>query len=123
MPGVVQVYAIDLLGFGASEKSLMNYTIELWADLLSDFSKEFVDQPFVLVGNSIGSLVSLQAAKSRRDDGDAPQPCGVALINCAGVVTLLCLCGAVPCSCGTDRLQAYVIEQQRRRQQSNTVHG
>jgi len=65
---VPQVYAIDLLGFGASE-----------------FTEEFVDEPFVLVGNSIGSLVSLQAAKLRRDEDLMPQPCGIVLINCAGV--------------------------------------
>lgn len=62
----------------------MNYTIQLWAQLVSDFAKEFVDQPYVLVGNSIGSLVSLQAAKLRRNAGDPPQPCGIVLINCAG---------------------------------------
>lgn len=62
----------------------MNYSIQLWAELVSDFTKEFVDQPYVLVGNSIGSLVSLQAATLRRNAGDSPQPCGLVLINCAG---------------------------------------
>eukprot|EP00892_Ulva_mutabilis_P003392 jgi/Ulvmu1/1424/UM011_0153.1 len=62
----------------------MDYTIELWAELLEDFAKEFVDQPFILVGNSIGSLISLQAASNRCDECDVPQPCGVVLINCAG---------------------------------------
>lgn len=80
----VKVYAIDLLGFGASEKPIIDYTIELWAELLVDFTAEFVDQPYVMVGNSIGSLISLQAAKLQCDKGDAPQPCGIVLINCAG---------------------------------------
>ena len=40
-----KVYAIDLLGFGASDKPLLKeeggYTIELWADLVADFAREF----------------------------------------------------------------------------------
>ena len=54
-----QVYAIDLLGFGRSDKPLLDYSTELWRDQLLDFLAEFVDAPAVLVGNSIGSLVSL----------------------------------------------------------------
>lgn len=55
----VQVYAIDLLGFGRSDKPLIDYSTELWRDQLLDFVAEFCDKPAVLVGNSIGSLVSL----------------------------------------------------------------
>lgn len=54
-----QVYAIDLLGFGRSDKPLLSYSIELWTEQLLDFLSEFVDQPSILVGNSIGSLISL----------------------------------------------------------------
>ena len=32
-----QVFALDLLGFGASAKPALDYTVELWEDLLVDF--------------------------------------------------------------------------------------
>jgi pimeloyl-ACP methyl ester carboxylesterase len=56
------VYAIDLLGFGASRKARTNYTIELWVEQLHDFWQTIIGQPVVLVGNSIGSLVCMSAA-------------------------------------------------------------
>ena len=59
-----QVYAIDLLGFGRSDKPLMSYSIELWTEQLLDFLSEFVSQPSILVGNSIGSLISLMVMAS-----------------------------------------------------------
>lgn len=61
-PSHMQVYAIDLLGFGRSDKPLLDYSTELWRDQLLDFMAEFVDAPAVLVGNSIGSLVSLMVS-------------------------------------------------------------
>ena len=57
--GILQVYAIDLLGFGRSDKPLLSYSTELWQDQVLDFLTEFVDGPAILVGNSIGSLISL----------------------------------------------------------------
>ena len=54
-----QVYAVDLLAFGASDKPILDYTIEMWQDLVLDFMTEFVDGPAVLVGNSLGSLIAL----------------------------------------------------------------
>ncbi len=53
------MYAIDLLGFGASDKPPLAYSTELWRDQLLDFLQEFIDAPAVLVGNSIGSLIGL----------------------------------------------------------------
>ena len=53
------VYAIDLLGFGHSQKAYTNYGIELWSELLFDFWSDFIGQPSFLIGNSIGSLISL----------------------------------------------------------------
>lgn len=56
------VYALDMLGFGASEKACVNYGIQLWVEQVYDFWKTFIRQPVVLIGNSLGSLVSLAAA-------------------------------------------------------------
>ena len=54
-----QVFAIDLLGFGKSDKPVIDYSIELWQELLADFWAALVQQPAVFVGNSIGALLSL----------------------------------------------------------------
>jgi pimeloyl-ACP methyl ester carboxylesterase len=54
-----RVFALDLLGFGASEKAILNYSVELWQDLLKDFWLAHVQEPAVFVGNSIGGLLTL----------------------------------------------------------------
>ncbi len=56
------VYALDLLGFGASRKAAVDYTIDLWVAQVYEFWQTFIQEPVVLVGNSIGSLVGLGAA-------------------------------------------------------------
>lgn len=56
------VYALDMLGFGASEKAAAKYNVKLWVEQVYDFWQAFIRQPVVLVGNSIGSLVCLAAA-------------------------------------------------------------
>ncbi|UBF27549.1 alpha/beta fold hydrolase [Kovacikia minuta CCNUW1] len=65
MPELAQqhtVYALDLLGFGASEKAVAAYDATFWAAQVYDFWKTFVNKPAVLVGNSNGSLVCLAVA-------------------------------------------------------------
>ncbi|MGD1909680.1 MAG: alpha/beta fold hydrolase [Rivularia sp. (in: cyanobacteria)] len=56
------VYALDMLGFGASEKAPANYSVHLWVEQIYDFWKAFIRKPVILVGSSIGSLISLAAA-------------------------------------------------------------
>lgn len=56
------VYALDLLGWGASEKAAAPYGTAFWADQVYDFWRTFVQRPVVLVGNSIGSMVCLTIA-------------------------------------------------------------
>jgi len=58
------VYALDLVGFGASEKAATAYRVELWADQVYDFWRTFIGRPIVLVGHSLGALVALTAAVS-----------------------------------------------------------
>ncbi len=55
------VYALDLLGFGASRKADTDYSAALWTEQLHDFWQIFIGTPVILVGNSIGSLVCLNA--------------------------------------------------------------
>ncbi|OCQ92412.1 alpha/beta hydrolase [Oscillatoriales cyanobacterium USR001] len=61
------VYALDLLGFGASQKAPVNYDVSLWVAQVYEFWQMFVRSPVVLVGNSIGSLVCLAAAAAHPD--------------------------------------------------------
>jgi len=77
-----RVYAIDLIGFGASAKpqpgEKMAYTLENWGQQLADFCREVVGEPAFLVGNSIGCIVVMQAAVSNPDIA-----LGLALLNCS----------------------------------------
>jgi pimeloyl-ACP methyl ester carboxylesterase len=80
--GGYRVYAIDLLGFGASTKAPIEYGMELWSELVADFWQEHIQEPVVMVGNSIGGLVTLTAMATQ------PAMCaGAVLINCAGGLT------------------------------------
>ena len=60
-----RVYAIDLIGFGSSAQpkpSELAYTFETWGQQVADFVREVVGDRAILVGNSIGAVVSMQAA-------------------------------------------------------------
>jgi len=46
-----KVYALDLLGFGWSDKALIEYDAMVWTDQVIDFMKEVVKEPAVVVGN------------------------------------------------------------------------
>ena len=74
-----RVFALDLLGFGASDKPALDYSMDLWAELLQDFFATHIQEPAVFVGNSIGALLSLMIV------AHAPEiSAGAVLINCAG---------------------------------------
>lgn len=77
-----RVYALDLIGFGASAKpepgEKITYTLETWGQQVADFCREVVGEPAFLVGNSIGCIVAMQAAVSNPDIA-----LGTALLNCS----------------------------------------
>jgi pimeloyl-ACP methyl ester carboxylesterase len=92
-PGL-DIFALDLLGFGASDKprSRLNgepvepgsvrYCFDLWADQVQAFLSEVVPAgPVQIVGNSIGALVALVAADRLQNAGHPPLQ--VVLIDCA----------------------------------------
>jgi len=74
-------YAIDLIGFGGSDKpapGIVDYTFETWGQQLADFCREIVGSPAFLIGNSIGCIVVMQTAV------DYPElALGVAALNCS----------------------------------------
>lgn len=76
-----KVYALDLLGFGNSEKPIIDYSMELWDQQIRDFMQEFIGEstPAVIMGNSVGSLATLMVASKIPN-----RVSGVVLFNCAG---------------------------------------
>ncbi len=77
--GGYRVFAIDLLGFGGSDKPPLNYTLELWQELLKDFWAAHIQEPTVFIGNSIGALLSLMVMANHPETA-----AGGVLISCAG---------------------------------------
>jgi len=89
-------YALDLIGFGSSSQpqallpgeqsavdradrsQALHYSFDLWGTQVADFCNAVVQDPVVLVGNSIGGVVALRAAQLL---GNRCR--GVVLIDCA----------------------------------------
>ena len=57
-----RVYALDLLGFGASAQPSRPLNNALWGHQVCAFLRQVVQQPAVLIGNSLGGLTALTAA-------------------------------------------------------------
>ena len=90
----IPTYAIDLLGFGASSKPVscltdeplvpggVRYGFDLWAQLVVDFCHEVLGGcDLQLIGNSIGGVVALNAARLLTQQGHPPKQ--VILLDCA----------------------------------------
>lgn len=77
--GGYRVFALDLLGFGGSDKPSLDYSLDLWQDLLKDFWSAHIQEPAVFVGNSIGGLLSLMVVANHPEIAS-----GAILLNCAG---------------------------------------
>jgi len=74
-----KVFALDLLGYGHSEKPPLSYNQYLWEDVVVDFIKEIIQAPCLIIGNSIGGYFAASAACS------VPHLCrGLVLMNSAG---------------------------------------
>jgi pimeloyl-ACP methyl ester carboxylesterase len=77
--GGYRVYALDLLGFGNSDKPAIDYSLELWQALLKDFWAAHIQEPTVFIGNSIGALICLMLATNYPE-----MTLGAVLLNSAG---------------------------------------
>jgi len=87
------VFALDLIGFGASAKPRsqlkgepedfrsLQYGIELWSQQVAEFITEEVGCPVYLIGNSIGGVVALAAAQRLEQTHTPAQR--VVLVDCA----------------------------------------
>jgi len=82
------VYAIDLLGFGLSDKPIVDYSAELWRDQALAFIEEVVSkengEPCVVAGNSLGGFTALYAAASEAATKGKGLINGAILLNAAG---------------------------------------
>jgi len=56
------VFAIDLLGFGPSERPALHYTSQLYVELITDFLREIVRAPASIVGSSLGGTYAVRVA-------------------------------------------------------------
>ena len=80
------VYAIDLLGFGLSDKPIQDYSADVWKDQVLDFIAEVMDtsnDAAVVAGNSLGGFTALFASADSRATRDNLIK-GCILINAAG---------------------------------------
>ncbi|CAN0256021.1 unnamed protein product [Ectocarpus sp. 12 AP-2014] len=80
-----RVYAIDLLGFGASDKPKdVEFSLELWQEMLTDFISDKSrgeSEQWVVMGNSIGGLLTLMVTEGLQE---ARKVRGAVLFNTAG---------------------------------------
>jgi pimeloyl-ACP methyl ester carboxylesterase len=80
--GLPPIFALDLLGFGHSEKPGISYTQHVWEAQVCDFAIEVMGgRPLVVAGNSIGGGIAAGAAANLRGICR-----GVVLCNTAGLL-------------------------------------
>ena len=82
------VFAVDLLGFGLSDKPIIEYDATIWRDQILDFIKDVIFRetnskvPCVVAGNSLGGFACLAASSHNSDQMDLIKGC--ILLNAAG---------------------------------------
>ena len=87
---IAPCFALDLVGFGESSKpnsqllyekktsNNFNYCFDNWSQQVSDFCREIVKKPVLLIGNSIGGVISLNTSNKLSN-----KCLGLILIDCA----------------------------------------
>jgi pimeloyl-ACP methyl ester carboxylesterase len=82
-----RVYALDLLGFGWSDKPIMDYDASVWRDQVLDFVEQIVlrdddgGNGVILAGNSLGGYTAMYASSDERIQKVVK---GCILLNSAG---------------------------------------
>ncbi|MSP11659.1 MAG: alpha/beta fold hydrolase [Chloroflexi bacterium] len=62
-----RVFAIDLLGFGLSDRPARSYAPELYIDLLNDFIMEVIQAPTAVIAISLSGAYIISVAEMRAD--------------------------------------------------------
>ncbi len=75
------VYAMDLLGFGLSDRPHVRYSARLYLRLIDDFARQVVGEPVALVASSVTAAYA--AVLGARDPGQYPS---LVLIEPTGLV-------------------------------------
>jgi pimeloyl-ACP methyl ester carboxylesterase len=70
-----------LLGFGLSDKPLVDYTAEVWRDQAVDFIQAIIQKPTTVAGNSLGGFTALYTSTAEEVKGMIN---GCVLLNGAG---------------------------------------
>jgi pimeloyl-ACP methyl ester carboxylesterase len=86
-----RVLAPDLLGFGASDKPVIDYGIQTWVDFLGEFLRVEKARDFTLAGESLGGWIAAQYAIQALGPQEAlgqsfilPKPSRLVLVDAAG---------------------------------------
>jgi pimeloyl-ACP methyl ester carboxylesterase len=86
-----RVLAPDQLGFGASDKPIIDYGIQTWVDFLGEFLRVEEVRDFTLAGESLGGWIaaqySIQALASQPATGPSsglPRPARLILVDSGG---------------------------------------
>ncbi|CAN5150616.1 alpha/beta hydrolase [soil metagenome] len=86
-----RVLALDQLGFGKSDKPLIDYSIQTWVDMLGEFLRQQQVGEFTLMGESLGGWIAAkytaQALSGLTAGGPAlalPKPSRLVLCDSAG---------------------------------------
>jgi pimeloyl-ACP methyl ester carboxylesterase len=62
-----QVYAFDLLGFGASDRPAQRYSADEYAGLIADFTRTVVGTDVDVIASSLGAAFTVRAAARQPD--------------------------------------------------------
>jgi pimeloyl-ACP methyl ester carboxylesterase len=91
LSGRHRVLALDQLGFGASDKPLIDYGIQTWVDMLGEFLRLEGARDFTLAGESLGGWIAaqytIQALNAPQAVGGVsqlPRPTRLVLVDAAG---------------------------------------
>ena len=61
------VYALDWLGFGLSDKPRIKYTADKYIEQLAQFIREVVKEPCTIIASSLGAAYAIQVAADNQD--------------------------------------------------------